>query len=409
MELETLAGKVRNGTATEADRLQLYSQAQPFCRKLARQYASLLRCSGEEEDLLQEAFLAIMDAARTYSPEHGTAFLTWAAFYLRRAFESYIGRQSGGSAATVRRLHLVRKYEAEFTAIHGRGPSESEICLHFEITPETLQILRQRGKEGSLNATIDEEGTLEELDRLADPRDMEADIIDRITAGEVRAILRRYISELPADERRATYLFYFLNRTDKQGAADMYITLEQFRGLRAKALRKLKTAKHLRELGRYLPEQVGSAAYYQINTNRSKWQSSTELAAFLSIDKQDEAEQRARQYEEGKGENMKIKFSDEYEQRQTLYQLKKNAAKACGLPEAAADYIKGETRPEILKDAVSFARTIEAHQSRANLNAEVLRVLTRDLAPERAEKWDKLWKEEAKEHAYKSLLDSLKG
>ncbi len=286
MTPEELAGRIRAGTATDAEQVNLYNQMLPFCRKLANQYNGLLQDpTDERQDLLQEAFLAIMDAARTYEPTAGAAFITWAAFFIRRAYESYIGAQVGRSAAAVQEAHKVRSWAREITAKTGHEPTPAQICAHFELTPEKLLFLYQIGQEKSLQEDLTEDGDTTRLDLLADPQDMEADIIDRLTAEEVRDTLRRFLDDLPEDERRAAYMFYVRGWTDKDSAANMDTTPERFRALREKALRHLRNSRNLRELGRYLPERIGSAAYGR--NSRNAWTSSTERAAFLSI-RQDE-------------------------------------------------------------------------------------------------------------------------
>lgn len=281
MTPEELARKIQAGDATETEKVQLYEKVKRFCFKIAKQYSSLLRCPDEIDDLLQESYLAIMEASKSYDQASGVSFIFYLAFFLRRSYETYIGQQSGMSSAGVQRAYAIRKYEAEYDAKFGRNPSDENICAHFNMTPESLEILRQRGNEKSLNDAVDEDEELTRLDLLADPHDMEEEVLDKIITDEVRKSLRRFLDDLPQDQRRAVYIFYVRNRTDKQGAADMNVTVSAFRNLRTKGVKNLRRSRNLNELGRYLPERIGSAAYKGYDRNR--WTSSTEYAAFEAL------------------------------------------------------------------------------------------------------------------------------
>lgn len=282
MTPEELAARIRNGEADKSDQEELYTRMRGYCYKIAGQYRGELKDPETEmEDLLQEAFLAVMDAARKYDPESGARFITWVTFFLRNYYESYIGHQTGRSRSLLWERQKIRKYEREFQSKRGRDPTDEEICSHFGIMLEKLLFLRSAGAEESLNEQ-NEDGSLEEIEKLADPHDMEEECLDRIIADEVRMILRRYLSDLPIDERRAVTWIFFKDKTHKQAAQLMGLTPDQFRRHFQAGMRKLRSAKLRDELCRYLPERLGSRAYEK--ANRNKWQSSTEAAAFRILD-----------------------------------------------------------------------------------------------------------------------------
>lgn len=284
MTLAELATRTQSGEGAEKELLELYNRAKPFCLKIARQYLHLLHDdpTETEKDLAQEAFLSVRDAAESFDPDAGAGFLHWLEFFLRRQYEDFIGRQGGGSAGTVRRLYAITRFEAEFTAKEGRYPSDKEICRALHIGRETLHNLRNRGKETSLNSkSSNDEDAPEIIDGLPDNYDMADAVIERITREEVLELLKGMLRELPEDERQAAYLFYILGKTDKQSAAEMAMDPAAFILLRQKALRKLRTARNIRKLGRYLPERLHSEAYH--NGRFAKWSSSTERVALRMV------------------------------------------------------------------------------------------------------------------------------
>ncbi len=282
MTPEALAAKVRAGTATEADKLQLFDSVKRFCRKIALEYRAALRCSDEIEDLMQESYFAVMDAAQSYYENAGSGFLNWMVFYVRRYYDGYIGHQAGKSASFVQRRNDIAKFERDYFDSYGVEPSDKEICEHFKMAPETLAMLRNGGKEKSLNTPLDEEESFELLETISDPHDLEAETIEKIINEEVSKTLLRFIYDLPPQERDACIMYYVYNWTDKKGSEAMGIKVSSFQRFRKKAIKTLQRSRSMKELGRYLPERIEVIAYQGFNFQ--KWESSTERAAIKKIE-----------------------------------------------------------------------------------------------------------------------------
>lgn len=274
---EELAERIRTGGATDSERMQLFNSLRRFCYRLARQYQAQLRCEGDVEDLIQESYIAIDTAACTFDPGKGVKFITWAGFYIRSAYADYIARQSGISRRAVDDRYILNKFIKEFTDLWGREPASDEICRGLKISQEKLFFLLSAGKEISFNDLIDDDGA-ERAELIPDPHDMEAEVIGTLISEEVRGVLRRFINDLPQAEREAVIRCFLQEQHASQAAREMGISVKQFRDHLRKGLTKLRASKYRRELGRYVPERLGSLAYNR--PDRNKWQSSTERAAF---------------------------------------------------------------------------------------------------------------------------------
>lgn len=280
MNQEELAERIQAGDATNGERLQLFNSLKRFSHKLARQYQAQLRCEGDVEDLIQEAFIAVDAAAHTFDPGKGVKFITWAGFYIRSAYADYIARQSGIGRRVVDQRYLLNKYMKEFADLWGRKPSNDEICRGLKISQEKLFFLLSAGKETSLNDEIDEDGA-ERAELIPDPHDLETEVIGSLISEEVRGVLRRFINDLPQAEREAVVRCFLQEQHASQAAREMGISVKQFRDHLRKGLTKLRASKYRRELGRYVPEKVGSIPYGR--GIRDSF-SSTELAAIKSIE-----------------------------------------------------------------------------------------------------------------------------
>ena len=97
MSNEELAQRIQNG---ERERLpELWEQVRRFCDSLAGRY---YRMNGELcarrgvllEDLQQESFLAMVQAAQTYQEGKGCAFIGWLRYYLQNAIAALVGTRN---------------------------------------------------------------------------------------------------------------------------------------------------------------------------------------------------------------------------------------------------------------------------------------------------------------------------
>lgn len=307
-----LIEKIRLNLATEAEAAELYQSVLRFLYKVARQYSSRLRChhleGGEDrelQDLVQDAFFSVIAAARSYDPEAGASFITYLEWFVRRGIENQLASQHGVSIDAIHARQRLDKYEAELSASFGCFPTDKQICVHLDISPERLLFLRNIGTDASLDQPLgdDDRGSLSDV--LPDEKSLEDEVLDAIVAREVSSKLRQYVDELPSDERRAVVFFYIRNATDAQGAEKMGVTVSAFRRLRAKGIKRLRSKSHLDELGRYLPERLGSLAYKgSLGLFRGSG-SSTELTAMRLIEIENERKYNYENYYRRNPENGK--------------------------------------------------------------------------------------------------------
>lgn len=279
-----LIRKIQDGSATSDDRLQLYRIMERFCESVANKYRYALRVQEghkplEPDDLLQEAYIALQEAADTFDPKAGASFSKWAAFYLHTAFNRYVASENGINRGVHERQRKIRQFENEYTILNGCKPTDEAICRALGIGHETIQKLRQAGSITSLDKELTEDLTI--ADTVEDPEDMESKICERMVMEEVRKKLRAYIEELTADEREAVIMYFYKGISVGRCAEFLGISYDRFHRRLQNAIRHVGSSRHKRELGRYLPERIESMAYRRPNPNR--WVSSTEKTAIMLI------------------------------------------------------------------------------------------------------------------------------
>lgn len=268
---EAALDKIRNGTATAADRLQLFRSMEGFIGTILNKYRSSLRfvadrtggkqtkISDDLDDLKQSAYIAIMDAAENYDPSEGAEFHTYAALYIHGVCNKYLASQYGVKRGAYERRRSILRYEREYMAEFGKSPTDKEICRHFRFRPKTLEFLRSIGTIVTLDAEVDDGITL--ADTIADPVTMEDKICDALVDEQVRELLWKFVTELPENERKAVILHYYREIPRNDCAKILGISSNTFNSRLTRAVHHIGSQKHLNKLGRFLPERLHSSAY----------------------------------------------------------------------------------------------------------------------------------------------------
>lgn len=291
MKIEDLVEKIQENEDQEL-LLQLWKQSEKFVRRIARRYVPFLRCPDEEEDLLQEGYLAISQSVRMFNPDGGKTFLGFSAYFLHSAFSEYVGRQIGGSRGQLFRLRMLRRFEDEYRELTGRNPTDDKICIGLGITPDSLRTLRSIGSTDISIYTSGDDDDRTLLETIPSPEDLEESVIDRIVNQQVHDLLIGYINDLPELQRKIIYLIFFRNLTAEKTSEILGIDRNQLNNQKKRALTSLRVYHHKAELGRYLPERVGSSQYRGVNKNM--WQSSTEKTVFKILELEEESGTRSR-------------------------------------------------------------------------------------------------------------------
>jgi len=220
----------------------LYAQNKGLLVVLARRYARAceLDRAVSEEDLVQAGFLALVRARQTYDPSGGRSWASWAAWHIRREYESALCLRAG----------------ARIQAHSGAD---------------------------TLDRSIDEEDgvdtTLGEL--LPDENLPDADaglLLDELRR-DVRAAVARLEND---DERQAIQLCQLEARSNRDAAKAMGVSRRQVRQLNHRARERLSRDWRLRRLID-LDDRTRFHAHKGVAAFNRDWTSVTEGAALWRI------------------------------------------------------------------------------------------------------------------------------
>ena len=207
MTNEELARAIQTGDRDKL--LELWGLVERFAHWRAIRWERALgsRAGVTVEDLMQVAFLALLNALERWDPERGTAFTTYFGTSLKNAFAAACG---------------VRTTKME------KDPLHSAVSLDMPADP-----------------SIPDGGTVGT--QIPDPSAAQTiqDVENRIWREQLRKVLDTVLAELPADQAELLHRHYYAGETLRHIGADLGVAHETVRLWEKRAFRALRCQKDL--------------------------------------------------------------------------------------------------------------------------------------------------------------------
>ena len=157
----------------------------------------------EIEDLLQVAFMGLMDAAQRYVAQPGTPFAAYAGIRIRGAVMDHLRQMAGQTRSVLTMQSRLNATEQRLAQSLLRHPDEAEIAAALEISTEELANWRTEIDSGR-HQSIDDVYT----DHSMLFSDNAPSAEDRLTQSRMKALLAGAIARLPEREALVLQLYY---------------------------------------------------------------------------------------------------------------------------------------------------------------------------------------------------------
>lgn len=213
MTTNEIAAAVQVG---QADRLELWEAVRRFAHNRAYRWSRAAKGRGGVvlDDLIQAAFLALLDAVQTWRPEGGESFVGWYSLKLKTAF----------TEATGQRTERTRQ-----------EPLDRALSLDMPLVDS------ESGEDFTLADVLEDTTAAAEIDAVAE-RDYQR---------RRRKALAKALDGLTEDQRQAVVLRHCHGLTVDQTAAQMGTTRATARAAEQKGLRLLRNPRY-KELRQYV-------------------------------------------------------------------------------------------------------------------------------------------------------------
>lgn len=276
MENEELVTAIQNGTDLQQNLERLYIRNKGFMLERARKYAAF----ADIDDLMQEAYFALENAADTFDGSRGVKFITHFCYHLKAVFSRFIGQCSGVSISA-RDFELITKYNRV-----SQLP-DVEICAVLGVNENQLETIKAMSADlecVSLNAprdiSDDSETTLQDL--IPSAENIEEKCVNKLAKQQAARELWCAVEKLGGNQAEIIKARYKDNLTRSKAAAAVGVDLKEARRSERKALDRLRKMRRLRELA-----EVYDCLIYRgtgLTTFRSRQMSSVEFVTLKKLE-----------------------------------------------------------------------------------------------------------------------------
>ena len=263
--------------------LELWKQNKKLIYKIAERYKGYMPL----DDLMQEGYIALDNAAKLFDGSMGCAFSTYLVSCLKRRFYRLCAEKGSmihiPQHVYVKLMDFKRK-EAELTARLKRKPIMAELMIYTGLSRKEIKALDAAAAAvtvKSLDTPIagdDQDITL--ADMVADKRDYIGDCTEDISRQQENTAIWSIVGELPDKQGDIIKERYIKNATLEETAKAIGISKSRVFTQEMKAMQALKSPAYAKRLLPYY-DGVRSRAMHGTGAKRfnETWTSATEREA----------------------------------------------------------------------------------------------------------------------------------
>jgi len=281
MSNEQIVLRIQAGENVADNMLLLWQQNKGFVYQMAKKYLGYV----EEDDLMQEGYLALCDAVQHYASGQGALFITYAGYWIRQRMQRFIDNCCHSVRIPVGMQTDIRKYEKivkEYKKEYCREPSERELCRKLYVSREKLQEIKKCARMvqiRSLSEPIageDEEITLE--DSIASSEDLEAETCRGFDYEIMKKALWKVVDDLPGREADVIRMRYQKRLTLRETGQQLGVNQQRARQLEANAFRKLRLPHKSKGYKEYFEQYISASPIHHVGVSNFQrtWTSTVE-------------------------------------------------------------------------------------------------------------------------------------
>ena len=286
---EQLVSQIRAGIEVQSNMLLLWQQNIGYITKLVNHYKNY----AEEEDLQQEGYLGLYEAAQHYDSDMGVKFLSYAGHWIKKRMTRYIKGNGTVRLPEYMQAKLLEydRVVSKWQQIYNRKPSDAEICHSMNVSGKMLREIEKAaimGKIGSLDVPVGEDGQTSLCDLQASKVDEEERTVERIRQEELATVLWGMVDSLEGAQPSIIRERYQEGKAIRRIAEEQGSTFEEVRQQEAKGMKELRKPKRSDRLRPFLPDSmIYSSGLCGNGFGRFSrtWTSSTERLALLELER----------------------------------------------------------------------------------------------------------------------------
>lgn len=270
MTNEELVMRIQANEDREDCLKELCATNRPLIVYLANRYSTSME---EQQDLIQQGYVGLIEAAGAYDQTAGATFSTFAVYWIKSEIFRYIAggiiHFSNPQRARIRRYQI---YVADFQRDHGRKPTTAEVINALGLSADQVRKIETDAIMLTLRSTSEMiNDDLELSETLASDREP---IEDTITSRELARILWDIVDDLEPMETDVIKRRYRDQQPWTNCAQALGLSLKTAQQIERRALGKLR--KKSRELESYRDDYITEHVYRHYKFSDFKYSGQSE-------------------------------------------------------------------------------------------------------------------------------------
>jgi DNA-directed RNA polymerase specialized sigma subunit len=290
MSDEELVALIKTGIDVRDNMEQLYNQKKGYIRYFAKRYFGIV----DDEDLMQEGFLALSDAVDSYDNTKYEVFANHLKYYLIRQYDTYAKRFNHKGAVSRydnERINRYVKIKKAFFTEYGREPTIPEYVAYLNTTIEQvdqIRIMINTRDIVSVDNMVDEESGESFVDTvLTNGQNMEENIVDGMIEASLKSGLWEVVKQSTTpNEYDVVRAVYTLNITPGAYSAETGEPRKTIQTDYNRAMGKLRTDRVKRIISNKFELDYNGAYRSGVARFKHTRTSSTERVAINNIERE---------------------------------------------------------------------------------------------------------------------------
>ena len=287
MTNEELCNLIQHGCDKKSYMEQLYLQNKKMINQIAYRY----RGYGELEDLIQEGYFGLLNAAESFDDSKGAAFSTYAYEHIRAVIHRYIEDNSSTIRVPSAQRSLILKmnrFIGEYIKKYSHRPSVEDLAKALNISEK--KVLQLVGDSLMLETKSTNESVFEDdescslEDCIEDKNNLIESLENEIYKSQLKKVLWEIVDSLEPMQSKIIHERYENNKTLNNLSQDLNLTPAQVRTYESGAMRELRKYKNTRKLQSFTEDIIYSISARSVGFQHFNhtWTSSTEKAVLIA-------------------------------------------------------------------------------------------------------------------------------
>lgn len=242
MTNEEIVQLIQDGVDVQKYMGILYEQNEAYIGKIVHPFTE----RAEKDDLMQEAYFALMEAVKGFDTSYECKFMTYAVWRIRKSCMTYIKKYGRTKRIPEYMIARIGQYKALVKKL-GSVPDEQTVMKELKLTKNQYDLMMSTIYQQDC-VSFDEPLSESDGGTVADLLAGDCDVEEAMIQKDLCENLWKQVEELPDQRKGVIVKRYKENQTQKEIALDEGVSVSRIGQIEKEALNQLREMDRVQEL-----------------------------------------------------------------------------------------------------------------------------------------------------------------